>query len=487
MRAAPGTLGRALVLALVGAGASCNGPSEPPPPPPPSTVVVSGVVSEGGSASAVAGATVSVGAFQTTSASDGSYELRDLSTGAREIRAEADGFETYTTTLDLEAGENRHDIAMARLRLGSLSGVVVADETDDPVADVVVRVTGAQSAEATSGPDGSYQLSDLPLGTVEVRVEEDGFNPYLDSLAIQEGANEYDVRLPPQTLYEWGAFALYLPAEVETVKGVYFYVAGSSFDTGDIIRYAATGFANPDLGPAPPHIEQFWRGTLPALAREHGLAVMGVHPPGIEPSDVFPILPAFAVQTGHPELAGAALLPVGYSFGGRFISQLAAEHPGRIIGFQVNRGSGSVPVDDEGSAGALRSVPGMFINAENDEAIGPLTRADIEAVFKENREAGALWSLAVYPGGTHAITALDRQLLEDWLDPVLEARLPEEHAAGSPIELREVDETAGWLGNRETAEIAEHGAYTADPAAAAWLPSQEAAEAWQAIVSLGVT
>lgn len=482
-RAASKTLGQALVIALVGAGASCDGPSDPPPPPPPSAVVVSGVVSEGGSAPAVAGATVSVGAFQTTSASDGSYELRDLTPGERQIRAEAGGFETYTSTLDLEPGENRHDIAMARLKFGSLSGVVVAAETDDPVAGVVVRVTGAQSVQATSGPDGSYLLSDLPLGTVEVRAEADGFNPYLDSLAIQEGANEHDVRLPPQTLYESGAFALYLPTDVETVKGVYFYVAGASFDTGDIVRYAATGHIDPALGPPPPDVEEFFRGTLPALAREHGLAFLGLHPPGIEPSDVFPIFPAFAAQTGHPELAGAALLPVGYSFGGRFISQLAAGDPGRIIGFQVNRGSGSVPVDAEGSAGALRSVPGLFINAENDEAIGPQTRADIEAVFEANREAGALWALAVHPGASHAITALDRRLLEDWLDPVLELRLPDEHVAGSQIELREVDESAGWLGDRETFEIAEHGAYMGDPATAAWLPSQEAAEAWQAIAS----
>jgi hypothetical protein len=474
-----------LTVAVVAGAAACGNPNDPSPPPPPSeSVVVSGVVSEAEGGAPLAGATVSVGGFETTSSADGGYELRDLATGSREIQAVLDGFETYANTVELQAGSNRHDIGM--LQAASISGAVVADETGDPVAGVTVRATlGQTNAQTTSGPDGTFELRNLPPGAVELRVTADGFNPYLDSLDIARGPNGQEIRLLPQTLFEQGAFAMYLPTEVETVKGVFFYIAGREFGVRPIIRWVATGETPPGLGPPPPEVVRFWGEMLPELARRHGLAVLGGLRGDIAPStiaSVFGSFSGFATQTGHAELAGAALLPLGYSFGGCFVSLLAAEHPDRIIGFQVNRGSCPVPVDGDLSAGALQAVPAQFINAGDDGSISPGTRADIEAVFEANRQAGAPWALAVGLNWTHDIEDGTRRLLEGWLDPVLEMRLPEEHT-GDLIQLRPVDPTAGWLGNPETFEIAAYEAYVGDPGTAVWLPSEETAVDWQEVVT----
>lgn len=454
---------------------ACSSDSSGPGQPTPESVVVSGIVTEAGDGGApITGATVNIGTFQATSAADGSYELRDVPTGSRQIQAVADGFEEYTETIELQAGENRHDVGMARLRLASVSGLVRAATTGDPVPDANVR---AGDVEATSGPDGRYELQDLSPGPVELRATASGFNPYLDSLTIGEGANEHEIHLPPQTLFVQPGIALYLPNEVETVKGVFLYADSAASSSIPIVRFVATGLLEPGE-PAPSSARrEIWTETLAELALRHGLALMGLDLATFP--DVFASLPGFADQTGHPELANAAVLAVGHSVGGCFVGDLVEEHPERVIGFQALKSGCVPPIGPDTLAGALQAVPAQFIVAENDPEVGSGTRSFIEEVFVVNRQAGALWALVVPPEDVHGLTPANQLLWVDWLDPVLEMRLPEESSASGSIELQPIDESAGWLGNRETRDIAEFGSYEDDPRAAVWLPSMGTAVNWQ--------
>lgn len=70
---------------------------------------------------------------------------------------------------------------------------------------------------------------------------------------------------------------------------------------------------------------------------------------------------------------------------------------------------------------------------------------------------------------------LDFDLMFDWIDTVLAARLP--LTAGAP--LRPTTESAGWLGNRSTGAIATYACYGSTRSSASWLPSEETALDWQ--------
>jgi hypothetical protein len=70
---------------------------------------------------------------------------------------------------------------------------------------------------------------------------------------------------------------------------------------------------------------------------------------------------------------------------------------------------------------------------------------------------------------------VDFDLLFDWIDAVLAARLP--LAPGAP--LRAITVTDGWLGDRSSGAIFTYPCFSSAPSSASWLPSHETALDWQ--------
>jgi hypothetical protein len=356
---------------------------------------------------------------------------------------------------------------------GHLSGLVYRADTGAPLGGAAVSAAGAR---VTTAADGSFRLMDLAAGTVLLRVTAAGFDPLREEVSIREGENRRDVHLEEQTVFESGEYALWLPRDVSRFRGVFFYLAGQGFDT----RPIATRDFPPDI---PPEIEDLAFVRLPDIATRYGLGVMGAR---LDTRDeatfdgVFEALDRFAAITGHAELAGAALLPVGYSWGGCFVSLLTAYRPERIIGFQVLRGSCAVPTDPTDAAGAAAHVPGQFIIGEADPIIGSRNE-DVVRAFEWNRALGAPWALAIEPNTGHDITAGARNLWVEWLAPILERRLSTT-VTGGLVDLVPIDEASGWLGHIQTAAIADYASYDGDPSKAAWFPSMSTALNWRNLV-----
>jgi hypothetical protein len=120
-----------------------------------------------------------------------------------------------------------------------------------------------------------------------------------------------------------------------------------------------------------------------------------------------------------------------------------------------------------GTAAAAAGVPGYFLIGALDEAY---RRENITAVFEAGRAAGAPWAVSIDPFQHGPIVDFD--LLFDWIDAVLAARLP-----GAP--LRAITVTDGWLGDRSNGTIATYPCFSSTRSSASWLPSQETALAWQ--------
>jgi hypothetical protein len=69
------------------------------------------------------------------------------------------------------------------------------------------------------------------------------------------------------------------------------------------------------------------------------------------------------------------------------------------------------------------------------------------------------------------------------MDEVISRRLPATPPPGTPVQLRPITAASGWLGNRTSRAIAEHACYADDKLTASWLPSEQTARNWQAMVS----
>ncbi|NNE46779.1 MAG: hypothetical protein HKN37_08985 [Rhodothermales bacterium] len=354
----------------------------------------------------------------------------------------------------------------------TLSGVVRDQDTNSPLSDITVELNSAQTK--TTDQAGRFEFRDVPLGANALRVSETGFDDYTRQINVSAGDNSHDVSLLRITLYEFDEagdfYELYLPAGGSTYRGVIFLGEPSTQDT----RGFASGIPRTNAAPGLNEFVAAERQRSLQLAETYGLALMGAE---VTRSTVFLVraLEHFAEESGHPELAKAPVLAMGFSFGGCLAYEFTLDHPDRVIGFMTAKGS----CHDLGDAGLARRVPGyLFIGGED----APNRALNITDVFEENRPQGALWSLVIEQGTGH-IPVDDQTLLFNWMDAVLEARLPETPPPGEPVVLRAIDEATGWLGNRSSFEIADYAGYDADRLQASWLPSMQTAQDWQAFAS----
>ncbi|MGD8496610.1 MAG: carboxypeptidase-like regulatory domain-containing protein [Gemmatimonadales bacterium] len=469
-------------LLLAGGILGCGGMSDPGGgDPQPAAVTIAGTVHDAESGEAVIGAMLAAGAASATTDANGRYELSGLSSGPVHLEVTAAGFETYATDLSLVEGQNIHHVKLLVLR-ARVSGRVTRQDDGLPLEGATVHVGGKN---VTADADGSYEVTGLRPDDYEFTVEADGFDPVKDMLTLPSGETVRDVALGTQTLFYSGDYAIFVPREVEALRGVVLYIAGQERDQ----RYVATG-ERPEGYPTsslPDAWIDFWVGPMRDLARRHGLAIMGTilrNKSDADLDEVFAMIDQFAGATGHPELSGAALLPSGFSEGGCFVNLLAARNPERIIAFTAFRPTCAVPGEAGGyEAGDAATLPGLFDLYDGDDVLGPTGNDLIATSFDANRATGAPWALAIEPSGAHnEWTTPTYNFWLAWLDSTIERRLDGVDASTVPITLNPTDQTTGWLGDRGTFDIAAYDDYSGDELAAAWLPSEESATLWRALV-----
>lgn len=358
--------------------------------------------------------------------------------------------------------------------LAMLSGSVLDESTGSTVAGAIITVG---NIAATSAQNGQYQLENVPVGAALVRVTAAGFDPFAKSISIQGGTNSLVASLfRVNTVYETDGFLFYLPPSVSKFRGVFLVLYGSS-DSRPMIQGDLAFYQNL---PAYGNVAGFRQRTM-ALARAHGLAVMGV---SFSQSDQNPgtydrilnALVSISSSSSRSELSAAPLLVYAYSREACFGYDMSVLHPDRTIGFIVSK---NACTSSYGSPDI--SVPGYFFVAEQD-LIVPTARAINTQLFEQNRARGAVWSLAIEPNAGHEATA-DQTLLFNWMADVVTRRLPVTTTTGTPVTLVRMDAASAWLGNQTSFAIAPDGCYGSDKLKASWLPSEQTARDWQALVS----
>ncbi|MEM8867185.1 MAG: hypothetical protein AAGC73_02850 [Verrucomicrobiota bacterium] len=155
-------------------------------------------------------------------------------------------------------------------------------------------------------------------------------------------------------------------------------------------------------------------------------------------------LAELANDSGHPELANAPWLPVGFSNGGQFSYGLAAKRPEMVIAFVVSKGC-CYSTFSPGEA--TRKVPGLLIAGENDTT---LRRDNIHLLYSQNRALGALWSWVEEEATGHTENN-EEDLKLPFLAEAYRLRYPEDQSpANGTVTLNELNPNTGWLVDQTT-------------------------------------
>jgi pimeloyl-ACP methyl ester carboxylesterase len=350
----------------------------------------------------------------------------------------------------------------------TVSGVVNA-ATGAVIEGASVRIG---STTATTGEDGRFELRNLPVGSATISTSAPRFDLRSESVTLIAGANAHDVVLTPQTIFTHQNVRAYLPpgiAEYEAaivfLPGLRDPATGNPLDSRDLVSGTSGGACSIWCSPA--ERGEVRRRSL-ELARGN-VALIGTTTLVDQPASYETLLRALTelgAQSLHPELGTIPILFVGHSMGGCTAYGFSRVHGARVAGFITMKGA----CHNTGPAEVAAAVPGYFLIGELD---APYRRENITAVFQAGRAAGALWAVSIDP--LHHNPLLDFDLMFDWIDAVLTARLPA--TPGAP--LRAMAETTGWLGNRSTGAISTYACYSSTHSSASWLPSQETAVNWQ--------
>ncbi len=272
----------------------------------------------------------------------------------------------------------------------------------------------------------------------------------MDYSALQ-GTNDY---------FESAEYRIYIPDTIKIIRGVYFNLPGSSGDTRPAVQDS----------------------LFDRLANETGFAILGVSWKFRSElynnelwgtfKSVIRALSFFAEKTLHSELNYAPLFLEGYSAGGWIAYYFTWWIPDRILGFIAEKFQ-----PESFNAGPAKKVPGYIF-------YDLIDNLDPSAAFDLNRSKGALWCIAKEPNGSHdQIT--DRNLLEMYFKDVLDLRLPKNTILFDHVALNAIYESSGWLGDRESLNIAPYDSFLGNKSKACWFPSKRVAEKWQQFVSGG--
>ncbi len=203
----------------------------------------------------------------------------------------------------------------------------------------------------------------------------------------------------------------------------------------------------------------------------------------------------FGKQSGHAEIAKAKLIVLGFSGMGAMFAQYVKYDPSRVLaailanpGQSRPYGMETIDLSDEALA-----VPQLIIVGAIDSRGG--TQRPYE-YFRKYWMRGAPWTFLVQNGIPHCCVINVKMLILDWLDEVIQARMPSSGSFNAKI-----DTHRGWTGyvrtcsTERTDSFKEHlwnvcaaslkrvkSKPPADEVPAAWLPSHSLAFEWLAFV-----
>jgi len=350
-----------------------------------------------------------------------------------------------------------------------VTGTVTNSLTGKPVAGARVTIG---TAVFETGPTGWFRLGGVAAGSATIRCTATSFADFDSDIVVGSDSTTFDIRLTRIEVFEFGDFALYVPATVESVRGLIIALGGP--DT----RGFATG---KPMGAPVAAVE----ASLQALGKEfrtlavsRELAILGVRSAMTNDAGSDQRLREAVGQAGtmsrRESLWNVPMILYGLSGGAPQASGFAARNSPWVMGLFMK-----APVSVSTVSGYALGVPTYMVLAERDTVVN---NAALKTAFESNRRAGALWALAEEPGVIHhSFTQALRQVTINWITTILDRRLPPP-TLSEFWGLDDIAETSGWLVDGSTGEAAPWATYAGNRNLANWFPSQATAQEWQSFV-----
>lgn len=144
---------------------------------------VTGTVADG-NGQVLSGATVSSAGLSTSSAADGSYVLNNLPAGQTTIQASLTGYQSGSAVVMVVVAATTNAPAITLISSsGAISGIVKSSAG----AAIAGASVGYGGGTATTDGNGSYTLTGVPVGTIQLVASAQGFQSVTQSVVVIGG------------------------------------------------------------------------------------------------------------------------------------------------------------------------------------------------------------------------------------------------------------------------------------------------------------
>jgi galactose oxidase-like protein/carboxypeptidase family protein len=137
------------------------------------------------SGAGIAGASVSTDGVTVSTDASGNYNLANLPAGTATITASAGGFGNGTATVTVAAGTTTTAPAIT---LTSSSGSITGTVKSSTGAAIAGASVGFGGGSTTTSSTGTYMLSGVPAGTVQLVASATGFQSVMQNVTVTGGA-----------------------------------------------------------------------------------------------------------------------------------------------------------------------------------------------------------------------------------------------------------------------------------------------------------
>ena len=138
------------------------------------TGTVQGVVTDASTGNGIAGATVGVGALNTTTAATGSYVLSGVPAGSVSVTVSAAGYQAASGSGTLNANgvmlfsPQLTTEGLSTVDPSTVTGVVTDANSGNPIAGATVSLSGSTTESVQTDATGSYSIGGIFTGTIHI-------------------------------------------------------------------------------------------------------------------------------------------------------------------------------------------------------------------------------------------------------------------------------------------------------------------------------
>ncbi|MEP3479912.1 MAG: hypothetical protein ABJZ55_11740 [Fuerstiella sp.] len=290
----------------------------------------------------------------------------------------------------------------------------------------------------------------------------------------------------PQKLAYAASYTVWIPQEVQTLRGVIVHQHG-----------CGPGSCKSGLTAA---FDLHWQ----ALAKKHGCALLGTSyeqpskeadcqlwcDPRNGSSQTFQqALTDLGHASGHPELARVPWALWGHSGGGHWAGGMVMLHPDRVAAAWLRSGVPSFEANPAQPLIKPHQLPDAALQVPvmcnlgtkegftvKDGRFASVWPANV-TFFNKLRSKRGLVGIAIDPLTAHEC-GNQRYLAIPWLDACLEARLPND----SKQPLNPMPTQNAWLATLQTTQAFAADKFAGNPVEASWLPNKQIARLWMEYV-----